>query len=100
MKLLIDPRVNKQIKSLSKSEYAKVEEYIILFKEFGFSLGSRYLKKIKNKLWELRPSKYRLFLTEIKTNYVAVHFMRKKSQKITKETLVLINHRLKEYKNE
>ncbi|AKM79691.1 MAG: hypothetical protein UX85_C0001G0149 [Candidatus Beckwithbacteria bacterium GW2011_GWB1_47_15] len=97
MKVLFDPRVKKFLKNISKQERAKVTEYVDLFKEYGFALGQKYLKKVDNKIWELRPGKMRVFLFKYSANHIVIHAMFKKSQKITKETKQLLASRLKEY---
>lgn len=66
MLLLIDPRVKKFIKSRTDKQISKVLEYFDLFKEYGFLLDTRYLKKIKEKVWELRPGNIRIFIYEKK----------------------------------
>ncbi len=97
MKLIIDPRVEKFIKSLSDKHIAKVLEYIDLFENFGFNLEQRYLKKIKGSIWELRPGRVRLFIHKGTRKQILVHAIYKKTQKIAKKEFKVINSRIKQY---
>lgn len=97
MKVIPDSRVGKEMNKLSSPDRAKIKEYVELFEEYGFSLTAKYLKKINSRVWELRPGDWRLFLLQVKPNYIVIHFMRKQSQKITKKTLKIIEQRTKEY---
>ncbi len=99
MKVIVDHRAQKELNKLSRSERNKVREYIKFFTEYGFTLSEKYLKKIDKYIWELRPANIRIFLTEIKPNFVVIHAMRKKSQKMTKETKQLITQRAKEWRH-
>ncbi len=97
MQLIIDPRVDKALFKLTKSDQGKVIEYIELFRKYGFSLSQMYLKKISKSVWELRPGRWRVFILVIKPNCYVIHLMRKQSQKMTKETKKIIEQRTKEY---
>lgn len=97
MNVLIDQRVAKFIKKLNRKEAAKATEYIELFKEFGFALDQRYLKKVNQAIWELRPGSIRLYLFVKSENQVIIHAIRKKSQKITKKDIEVIRQRMKDY---
>lgn len=100
MTIIFDPRVEKWLKTITVQEKSYVKEYIDLFIEFGFGLSQKYLKKIDTDIWELRPKTIRLFLTKVKFNQIVIHGMHKKSQRITKETMMSIKQRAREYKNE
>lgn len=97
MKIITDPRVDKQILRLNQRDQAKINEYIELFDEYGFNLSQIYLKKVNKSVWELRPGKWRVFILVVKPNCYVVHLMRKQSQKMTKETKKIIEQRTKEY---
>lgn len=92
-----DLRVAKEINKLSREDQTKIIEYVELFKEYGFGLGSKYLKKVDKHIWELRPGKWRLFILIISPRHIIIHIMFKKSQKITKKTLNIIKQRTSEY---
>lgn len=53
MKVTVDRRVRKFLDKLDKQDRAKAFGYIELFEDYGFTLDERYLKKIKNNIWEL-----------------------------------------------
>jgi len=93
----IDPRIAKALNKLSVKDQAKIREYTELFKEYGFKLGSKYLKKINKHIWELRPDRWRLFILVVSPENIIIHLMFKKSQKITKKTKKILNQRTKEY---
>ena len=97
MKLKFDPRAEKSIKKFSDKDVAKVLEYIDLFEEFGFSLDQRYLKKIRDSVWELRPKRIRLFIYKGAKSNVLVHVAYKKSQKTSNKDLKIIESRIKQY---
>ena len=93
----IDPRAAKALNKLSVKDQAKIREYTELFKEYGFRLSSKYLKKINKHIWELRPDKWRLFILVASPKHIIIHLMYKKSQKITQKTKKIIEQRTKEY---
>lgn len=97
MNLITDPRVDKEILKLSPKDQTKITEYIRLFREYGFGLNRKYLKKVNKNIWELRPDKWRLFILEVDPKLIIIYLMRKQSQKITKETRKLLDLRSKEY---
>jgi phage-related protein len=97
MIIRFDPRAKKVLGEFGEKEKSKVYEYISLFNEYGFNLGSKYLKKITGPVWELRPGRIRLFIIRVTGQSVVIHVMYKKSQKITEETLRILEKRVKEY---
>jgi len=97
MKIIPDPRVEKELNKLTPVDRTKVKEYIELFKEYGFTLTAKYLKKVNSHVWELRPGDWRLFLLQVKPDFIIIYFMRKQSQKMTKKTTKIIEQRTKEY---
>lgn len=97
MKVIYDPRVVKFLDRLNQRDRCKVREYILLFEEYGFNLDTRYLKKVSKTVWELRPSRIRLFLYISKSQPVTVHANYKKSQKIAKKDLNIIKDRIRQY---
>ena len=97
MKVIIDHRVVKFLEKINPKDSTKAFEYIELFERFGFELDSRYLKKVKGPVWELRPGKVRLFLFVKSEEQVVIHAVLKKSRKIRREDLSVIEQRIKEY---
>ncbi|MDD5147366.1 MAG: type II toxin-antitoxin system RelE/ParE family toxin [Candidatus Daviesbacteria bacterium] len=84
------------IESLTKEEKARVDRAYYLFEEYGTFLPSKYLKKLKSVVWELRPGNVRLFLTLKGHEAYVVHGIHKKSQKTPKMDLELAIKRIKE----
>ena len=71
-----------------------------LLKEYGLNLPAAYLKKLTGtkKLFELRVSAYRIFLSPIiKRNILLIHMIVKKSNKTPKKDLRLAESRLKDF---
>ncbi|OGG24348.1 hypothetical protein A3A79_04150 [Candidatus Gottesmanbacteria bacterium RIFCSPLOWO2_01_FULL_43_11b] len=97
MNVTVDHRVKRFLDKLNKKERAKAFGYIEFFEDYGFTLDQRYLKKVKNHIWELRPGRIRLFVFVRSTSQIVIHAFIKKSQKIKKEDLVVIEQRGKEY---
>lgn len=97
MKLIFDPRAKKFLKGLSDKDIAKVLEYIDLFEDYGYRLDQRYLKKVKGPIWELRPRRIRLFIFKGIKKLVIIHANYKKSQKISRKDLKIIDARVKQY---
>lgn len=98
MKLIIDKRVEKFILGLEVSDQDKVVRYFEHFKEYGFDLPAKYLKKIGDAVWELRPGRVRIFLYIKGDAAVAVHGIVKQRQRISKRDLDLIKARIREWK--
>lgn len=97
MNIDTDPRVAKEINKLSQGDRAKIREYIDLFREYGFTLGPKYLKKVDKLIWELRPDRWRLFILVVSPKHIIVHLMYKQSQQITRKTRKILDQRTKEY---
>lgn len=97
MNIEIDLRVVKFLKEINEKDSAKAFSYIELFETYGFSLDTRYLKKVDGPVWELRPGKIRLYLFVKTKKQIIIYAIIKKSQKIKKEDLKIIEKRAKEY---
>lgn len=97
MKVEIDIRVVKFLKLINKKDSAKAFSYIELFETYGFSLDTRYLKKVGGPVWELRPGRIRLYIFVKSIKQIIIYAIIKKSQKIKKEDLKNIEKRIKEY---
>ena len=86
------------IENLDEARRARVDRIYYYFEDYGTYLPSKDLKKIGNKIWELRPGDIRLFLT-IKGNMAhVVHGIYKKTQKTPKKDLELAIKRIKRIK--
>ena len=83
MKVFYSTEVAKFVEELSLQDHTRLERTRKLFEEYGFQIGSKYIKKVtKSSVWELRAGKIRLFLCIKGENAVGVHAIYKKSQKL------------------
>ncbi len=89
-------KARKFIASLDKARKARIDRIYYLFEEYGFNLPDKYLRKLTNNVWELRPGDVRLFLTIKGNQGFIVHAIRKKTQKTPKKDLALAIKRIKE----
>lgn len=83
------------IENLDKNRRARIDRFYDLFEIYGVSLPNRYLKKIAQDVWELRPGDIRLFLRIKGNKGFVVHGIRKKSRKLPKRDLDLAIKRIK-----
>ncbi|MBL7036600.1 type II toxin-antitoxin system RelE/ParE family toxin [Candidatus Microgenomates bacterium] len=99
MKVIYDDRYKKFVKNLSSLDQGKILRYQDLFSDYGFKLSSKYLKKLDNNLWELRPGNLRLLVGKVRSLglTVFVHVFKKKSQKTPKKETKTAQRRLNEY---
>lgn len=97
MKILNDPRVDKEIRALPKLDGANVVRVVDMFTEYGFALTEQHLKKLGKNLWELRAGQIRLLLGLVEKSAIIVNIFLKKSQKTHKKEIELAIKRLKEY---
>lgn len=89
MKVIYLEVVSNFIRKLDVSDSGRLAKTKEFFENYGFQIGSKYIKKIRGNLWELRAGKIRLFLC-IKDNTVfGVHIIYKKSQKLPKKDIKL-----------
>ena len=56
----LDERIGKSFRRYSKANRARVDRVRELFEEKGFNLSEIYLKKITQRIWELRSGPVRL----------------------------------------
>lgn len=98
MKVIIDKRAQAYIKRLSDIDQGRILRYLDLLEAYGFNLPSRYFKKLRSNLWELRPGDIRLLLdlSRKKQTLVIVHVFKKKKQKIPKKEIKIAVTRIKE----
>lgn len=97
MNITSDKRVEKFLQHLSETDRARVNRTVQFFEEKGFLLDTRYLKKLTNKIWELRPGKIRLLFGIVKGEAIVVNAFIKKTQKTPLTELKLAERRLAEY---
>jgi phage-related protein len=87
------------IDGLEKITQAKVAKYIELLINYGPYLRPPYIKKMQNKLYELRiPGKIavRIFYAVYDNEYYLLHAFKKKSNKTPRNELKIALDRLKE----
>lgn len=97
MDIIIDKRVRKVIKSLSKIDCSRISGYIDLFSVNGFNMTSKYLRKMDNNLWELRPGDIRILFGLVGSNAIFVNIFKKKTQKTPRQEIETAKNRLKGY---
>lgn len=97
MNISLDDRVKKFLKSLSEEDEGRVTGYIDLFNKNGFRMTGKYLKKIENNLWELRPGNIRVLFGLVDIDAVVVNIFKKKTQKIPIKEIKTARRRLKEH---
>ena len=94
-----DSPVKYFIREQDKATYAKILNYILLLKTYGPYLKPPYIKKLQNKLYELRISgrvTIRIFYTIVRSEYYLLHGFKKKTQKTPTQELKTAIDRMKE----
>ena len=87
------------IKEQDKAAYAKVLQFILLLANNGPFLKPPYVKKLQDKLYELRISgkvAIRIFYTISNNEYYLLHVFKKKSQKTPSKELKVALDRMRE----
>ncbi len=87
------------IESQEMSTRAKITHAIVLLENCGPYLKPPYIKKLQDKLYELRISgkiEVRIFYTIISNQYCLLHAFKKKSQKTPRKELQNALDKLKE----
>lgn len=97
MNISLDDRVKKFLKSLPEENEGRVSGYIDLFSKNGFSMTGKYLKKLENNLWELRPGNIRVLFGLVDKDAVVVNIFKKKTRKAPIKEIETARRRLKEY---
>lgn len=66
----------------SRIRLKKIQDYIGILREYGTRAGEPYMKHIEGDIWELRPTKDRVFFTAWHNGgFVLLHAFEKKTQK-------------------
>lgn len=97
MKIYVDPRADKIMKTLSKEDGAIVAKVVDLFQDYNYNLTEQHLKKLTKNLWELRAGRWRLLFGLVGGCTVIANILLKKTQKTPKKEIDLAIKRLKEY---
>lgn len=83
----------------NKQKAKKIDLYIDLLSEYGFTLSEPYIKKIENEIWELRPLRDRiLFASWCNNKFVLLSVFMKKTQKTPKREIEKAKRLLEDYK--
>lgn len=91
--------VKEFIDELDKTTQTRVAKYIRLLIDYGPYLKPPYIKKLQNKLFELRISgkiAVRIFYTITDSEYYLLHAFKKKSKKTPRSELEIALDRIKE----
>lgn len=92
-----DKRIEQFLERLSIGDKARVGRTVQLFKDKGFLLDERYLKKLSKLIWELRPGRIRLLFGVVNSEAIIVNVFMKKTQKTPKKEIDLAITRLRTY---
>lgn len=96
MKVYYFTEVIKFLEKAHEFEKARVTRIREFFEKYGFSIGPKYVKKIKKNFWELRAGKIRIFMFIVGEKAIGVHAVYKKSQKLQLKDIKLAEKRSKE----
>lgn len=84
----------------ARINFAAISYYIESLKTNGLALNSKYIKKLRTDLWELRPRKNRiLFFTAESNTFVLLHMFVKKTQKTPTSEITRALNEIYDYKN-
>ena len=83
----------------NKQNVKKIDLYIDLLSEYGFSLTEPYIKKIEGEIWELRPLRDRiLFASWCNNKFVLLSVFMKQTQKTPQREIEKAKRLLEDYK--
>jgi len=84
--------------ALSARDRAKVNNVLRLLGEFGTDLGMPHARRIKGRLWELRPGDNRLFyFLQVEHQFIILHGYRKRSMKAPEKEIETALRRMQEF---
>lgn len=95
--------VERFLRELDVRARAKCLRYISMLEEYGFSLHSNYLEKVRGDLWALRPeyggNEYRIiFFSDDKSGtFVLVHAILKNTKRLDGNDITTANNRMDEW---
>jgi phage-related protein len=82
---------------LSAKDRAKANNVLRLLEEFGTDLGMPHTRRIKGRLWELRPGDNRLFYClQMESTFILLHGYRKRSRKAPEKEIATALRRMQE----
>lgn len=83
----------------SRIRAKKIQEYIGILREYGTRAGEPYMKHIEGDIWELRPSKDRVFFVGWHNGgFVLLHAFEKKTKKAPEREKKRAREELKDLK--
>ena len=86
------------MKALSARDRTKVNNVLRLLEEFGTDLGMPHARRIKGRLWELRPGDNRLFyFLQVEHQFIILHGYRKRSMKAPEKEIATALRRMQEF---
>ena len=84
--------------ALSARDRAKVNNVLRLLEEFGTDLGMPHARRIKGRLWELRPADNGLFyFLQVEHQFIILHGYRKRSMKAPEKEISTALRRMQEF---
>lgn len=83
----------------NRQKLKKINMYIDLLSECGFTLNEPYIKKLDKEIWELRPLRDRiLFASWCNNKFVLLSVFMKQTQKTPKSEIEKAKRLLEDYK--
>lgn len=83
----------------NKQKVKKIDLYIDLLSEYGFSLTEPYIKKLDGEIWELRPLRDRiLFASWCNNKFILLSVFMKQTQKTPQREIEKAKRLLEDYK--
>lgn len=83
----------------NKQKVKKIDLYIDLLSEYGFSLKEPYIKKLEGEIWELRPLRDRiLFASWCNNKFILLSVFMKQTQKTPQREIEKAKRLLEDYK--
>lgn len=97
MRVFYSPEVAALVEKLQLQDHARLERTRKFFEDYGFQIGSKYIKKITTTgVWELRAGRVRLFLCLQGSSAFGVYLIIKKTQKLPKRDIQLAEKRCRD----
>jgi len=97
MQVIYHHEVEKRIRSLPRTDRARIIKVVDLFIDYQFAVTELYLKKLTKGVWELRAGKWRMLFGMINTYAFITVLFYKQTQKTPKKEIELSIRRLNSY---
>jgi phage-related protein len=90
--------VEEELQALGPKIFARILRTVDLLEDFGLALGGDYVGHVRDKIWELRVSRYRvLYFASTGRRFVLLHAFTKKTQKTPEKDINMAQRRLEDY---